>query len=137
MKAHYIAICSKTSLPKIREFVRDQLSAYDVQPLISDQLVLAMDEACANSIIHQHRCDENDNIELVIYRKGNEIHFELRDVGIPFNIKQYKPEDLENAIQARKKGGLGIMLITKIMDEVEIIEGEQKFVYHFVKYISE
>jgi serine/threonine-protein kinase RsbW len=136
MKAHYIAICSKTSLPKIREFVRDQLSAYDVQPLVSDQLVLAMDEACANSIIHQHKCDEKDNIELVIYRRGNEIHFELRDVGMPFNILQYKPEDLENAILERKKGGLGILLITKIMDKVELIEGDKRFTYHFVKYIS-
>lgn len=136
MKAHYIAICSKTSLPKIREFVRDQLSAYDVQPLVSDQLVLAMDEACANSIIHQHKCDENSNIELVIYRRGNEIHFELRDIGKPFNILQYKPEDLESAILERKKGGLGILLITKIMDKVELIEGETRFTYHFVKYIS-
>lgn len=136
MKAHYIAICSKTSLPKIRQFVRDQLNAYDVQPLMTDQLVLAMDEACANSIIHQHKCDENSNIELVIYRKGNAIHFELRDVGKPFNILQYNPGNLESAIIERKKGGLGILLITKIMDEVEVIEGEARFTYHFVKYIS-
>lgn len=135
MKSYYTAVCSKTSLPKIREFVRRELDSLEVKPLISDQLVLAMDEACANSIIHQHQCDGTSNIELVIYKKGDAIHFEIRDVGTPFPIEKYEPADLHKAIKGRRKGGLGILLITRIMDKIEVIEQDKKFVYHFVKYL--
>lgn len=135
MKTHYIAICSKQSLPKIRAFVEGELRALEVKEMVTHQLVLAVDEACANSIIHQHECDEQSRIKLSISRKGKELTIELTDEGAPFPINEYEPQNLSEIIKNRTKGGLGIFLINQIMDKVEVIERKDHFVYRFIKYI--
>lgn len=135
MKTHYIAACSKQSLPKIRAFVEEELLALNVQEATTHQLVLAVDEACANSIIHHHLCDENSRIKLTISRHGKELLIELTDHGDPFPINEYKPENLNEIIRKGTKGGLGIFLINKIMDKVEVVENSDHFVYRFTKYV--
>ncbi|HHG83771.1 MAG TPA: ATP-binding protein [Bacteroidetes bacterium] len=133
MKGHYIAFCSKQSLPKIRSFVEGELRALRIKENVSHQLVLAVDEACANSIIHHHACNEKDSIKLTISKVGNKLLIELTDHGSPFPINEYRPKDLKDIIKKRTKGGLGIFLITKIMDKVEIIPGDGTFTYRFTK----
>ncbi len=135
MKTHYVAPCTKQSLPKIRAFVEGELRSLQIQESMTYQLVLAVDEACANSIIHHHDCDERDRIKLSISLKGKELLIELADNGTPFPIHEYKPEDLQEIIRKRTKGGLGIFLITKIMDKIEVEESEDFFVYKFTKYV--
>lgn len=135
MSTKYIAICSKQSLPKIRAFVEGELRALDVKEAMTHQLVLAVDEACANSIIHQHSCDGKTRIQLSISRIGDALHIELIDKGDPFPIHEYKPQDLNEIIKDRKRGGLGIFLITKIMDKIELIQQEDNFTYRFTKYL--
>ena len=135
MKTHYVAACSKQSLPKIRAFVEEELCALNVQDAVTHQLVLAVDEACANSIIHHHLCDESSRIKLTISRNGKELLIELTDNGDPFPIHEYKPEDLAEIIRKRTKGGLGIFLINKIMDKIEVVENDDHFVYRFIKYV--
>jgi serine/threonine-protein kinase RsbW len=135
MKTHYIAACSKQSLPKIRAFVEEELRALNVQESMTHQLVLAVDEACANSIIHHHDCDESSRIKLSISRKGKELLIELTDNGDPFPINEYKPENLEDIIRKHGKGGLGIFLINKIMDKIEVVAAEDYFVYRFTKFV--
>jgi serine/threonine-protein kinase RsbW len=135
MKTHYVAPCSKQSLPKIRAFVEEELRSLHVQESTTHQLVLAVDEACANSIIHHHECNDRDRIKLSISLRGKELLIELTDNGKPFPIHEYKPEDLQEIIRKRTKGGLGIFLITKIMDKIEIVENDDHFVYKFIKYI--
>lgn len=135
MKSHYVATCSKQSLPKIRAFVEEELKALEVQEATTHQLVLAVDEACANSIIHHHDCDENSRIKLSISLRGKELLIELTDNGKPFPINEYKPEDLHEIIRKGTKGGLGIFLITKIMDKIEVIEHSDHFIYRFTKYV--
>ena len=135
MKTHYIAICSKQSLPKIRAFVESELRALEVKDMVTHQLVLAVDEACANSIIHQHDCDESSRIKLSISRRGGELLIELTDEGAPFPINEYEPQNLQEIIKNRTKGGLGIFLINQIMDKVEVVENKDHFVYRFTKYV--
>lgn len=135
MKTHYVATCTKQSLPKIRAFVEEELRSLHVQESMTHQLVLAVDEACANSIIHHHECNEHDRIKLSISLDGKKLVIELTDNGTPFPINEYKPEDLQEIIRKRTKGGLGIFLITKIMDQIEVVESDDFFVYRFIKYV--
>lgn len=135
MKAHYIATCSKQSLPKIRAFVTMELTSLKVQETMRNELVLAVDEACANSIIHQHHCDGTSSIKVSIGRDGNTLIIELTDKGDPFPIMDYQPQNLKEIIKKRTKGGLGIFLITRIMDKIEVIERKDNFTYRFIKYL--
>lgn len=135
MKSEYIAICSKKSLPKIRAFVENELRALDIQGPTVHELVLAVDEACANSIIHQHSCDGKSRIQLCISLRDNELLIELHDNGNPFPINEYRPKDIQEIIKKRTKGGLGIFLITQIMDKIEVLEKDKNHVYRFFKYL--
>ncbi|MEL6841943.1 MAG: ATP-binding protein, partial [Bacteroidota bacterium] len=68
MKAYLRVRCNKGNLAIIREFVRSRLQDLHIVGTISNQIVLAVDEACANCMIHQHQCDNYSTIEVAIYR---------------------------------------------------------------------
>ena len=105
MKTDFTANCSKQSLPLIRAFVEGELRALDVQEGTAHQLVLAVDEACANSIIHHHDCDGSSSIRVSISKDGNNLHIELTDQGMAFPIHEYKPKNMDEIIRNRTKGG--------------------------------
>lgn len=129
----YKAICSLNCLPQIRKFVREELIKLEVSENLTNQLVLAVDEACANSIIHQHQNDGKSEFDLVLNRVGGQLVIEIRDTGIPFPIDKYQPEEIGVILQRGTPGGLGIKLITEIMDKVEVEMNHGKFTYRFIK----
>ena len=44
--------CSKKNLGEIRKFISDSLEEVDLDSKTKSALILAIDEACANAIIH-------------------------------------------------------------------------------------
>lgn len=136
MRAHFTATCSKQYLPEIREFMRRHLSALPIQEALRHQIILAVDEACANNIIHQHGNDGVSCFDITLYTNGHMLHIEIHDQGNPFPINEYKPKELEILIKNRIRGGLGIALINKIMDNVEVVREGEMFTYRFSKAIQ-
>ncbi len=135
MKANIKVRCSKVNLAIIRDFVKSRLADLNITGRVSDQIVLATDETCANCMIHQHQCDETSTIEVGIYRERNVIYIEIKDTGKAFPINEYQPRQLNELVKARKKGGLGILLIHKLMDEVKVEKRRDYFVYKLGKYV--
>ena len=131
--AHFKVSCTLQSLPGIRDFVRQELHVLKVNEDLMAQLVLVVDEACTNTIKHQHNCDETQGFDLNVFREKNSLVIELTDDGKAFRIDQYNPLNLNEIIQERRQGGLGIFIITKIMDKVEVEEHDGKIVYRFTK----
>ena len=136
MKAYLRVRCSKVNLSLIREFVKSRLLDLDVTGKVSDQIVLATDEACANCIIHQHQCDNYSTIEVSIYREEDTLFIEIKDTGKAFPIDTYEPRQLNEIVRDRVKGGLGINLIHKIMDVVSVEEKRDHFIYKLGKRID-
>lgn len=125
--------CSIANLSKVREFMRTNLRELEVCRNTSEMLVLAVDEACANAIIHQHNCDGNAFLELSLYRNDEQLFIELKDTGNAFNLNTFEPMSQEERIRTHSKGGMGVLLIRSIMDEIEI---EQKTDYHVFKFVK-
>lgn len=136
MKAYLRVRCNKEFLATIREFVKSRLSDFDVTGHVSNQIVLAVDEACANCMIHQHQCDDASSIEVAIYLENKILYTEIRDTGKAFPIDEYQPKKLNEIVKSRHKGGLGINLIHKIMDEIKVEERRNYFVYKLGKRID-
>jgi len=136
MKANIKVGCSKENLATIRDFVRSKLSELNITGKISDHIVLATDEACANCMIHQHQCNERSSIEVGIYLQGNTLYIEIKDTGKAFPIDQYQPSQLKELIKSRKKGGFGLMLINKLMDEVAVEKKRGYFIYRLGKHVK-
>jgi len=120
MNYRYKVKCNKDKLKEIREFVTGVLQEYALTEVEINKLVLAVDEVCANLIIHSYNCDPHESIELSIDVKENDcITFEIIDRGLGFNICNYKEPSLTEVVKKKKKGGIGLMLVKRIMDEIE------------------
>ena len=126
MKFNLKVYCEKTRLKDIRNFISEKLKAYVHDDLEINQMVLAVDEICANLIIHSNYCNANEAINLEVFVEKDGVTFEISDEGEKFDIKKYKEPSVEEVVQTKKKGGIGLLLVNKIMDKVEFTNKEKK-----------
>lgn len=114
--------CNKSKLKTIRSFVDATLGHYSISDVDLNMLILAVDEICANLIVHSYNTNRiPDCIELHInVEEEKGITFEIIDRNNEgFNIINYKEPMLKELVRSRRKGGLGLMLVKRIMDDVE------------------
>ncbi len=132
------ANCSKKQLREIRAFVEKVLKSHAMSDIEAYQIVLAVDEICANLIIHSHQCNADESFEVCIdYKDNKEIIFEIIDDGMAFALNQYSEPDLKEIIHKKKKGGLGLMLVQRIMDKIEFHKRNNKNICMLCKKIDE
>lgn len=128
--------CKIENLKGVRDFIRNALKDHGVPDLQISELVLALDEMCSNLMIHSHRCNPEDLFEInIILKKGDPIIFEIIDDGNTFDINQFAEPDLDNLVQEKRKGGLGIRLVKSIMDKIEYQNRSGKNVCRLIKKI--
>jgi len=82
------------------------------------ELMMALDEAITNIVIHGYSLKEGD-IRIVIGRKNEYVTVELVDSGRKFDPTTYPEPDLNVPIEERKVGGMGVPLIRKFTDGIE------------------
>lgn len=112
--------CSKSNLLKIRHFVADQLDSINLSEVEMHKLVLAVDEVCANLIIHSNQCNPTKKIDIIIKLIGTEkIQFIIKDKGISFDLNDYKEPSMNEIVSSGRKGGVGLILVKRIMDKIE------------------
>ncbi len=133
MKYTYSTSCSKSRLRDIRGFTEGVLRKHDMDELEISAVVLAVDEVCANLIIHGHECDEKDELQLEIDIRNDKVIFDIIDRSEMFNINKYKEPQLEDIIKMQRKGGLGLILVKKIMDEIRIFPKGEFYVCQLTK----
>ncbi|MFH1490336.1 MAG: ATP-binding protein [Pseudomonadota bacterium] len=83
------------------------------------EIKLAAEEALVN-IIHYAYGEREGDVE-VACRMDDKDSFiiEIRDTGVPFDIRSVSEPDLTSDISERKIGGLGIFLIKKMVDTIK------------------
>lgn len=103
-------------------------------PQAVDHLKLAVDEACANIIVHGYGGTPGQPIVATLYLYPDRLEVRLRDFGMKVPPDSIRP--LEPTMS--RPGGLGVHLIHSCMDEVvyESAEGEG-MVLRLVKYLRE
>lgn len=88
------------------------------------EIVLAVDEACANAIRHAYGGRTDGEIELVLTLTDEWIQFTVNDQGRPCppECAAYRPLE-RPAGQEIEPGGLGVKLIHEVFDEVSFCPG--------------
>jgi serine/threonine-protein kinase RsbW len=79
---------------------------------------LAVDEAATNVIQHAYDPDHPGDLTLTWRCEGNRFIVALRDYGRQFDPQHVPPPDISSPLEERQVGGLGLYLITRLMDEV-------------------
>jgi serine/threonine-protein kinase RsbW len=126
--------CDKHNLQQVRNFVSQELEDYAIAPAEVDMLVLAMDEICANIIVHSHQCNSADLLKLSIWLEdNNRLLFEVQDYApnCTFDPANYKVPDIAQIVSEKRSGGMGLILIKKIMDEIKT---ERRGIYNVYKF---
>lgn len=119
MEHHLQIACRTTALSELRLFLNHTLAGTQLTESELNQVTLAVEEVCANLIIHSHQCNESKQIKLAVRQDQDKLTFEITDKGKAFNLLDYEVPDLKKVISEKRKGGLGIILVKKIMDEIE------------------
>ena len=128
---------STENLVLIREFTTAVGQRAGLGEAEVGQLVLAVDEACANVMEHAYEHDDTQEVVVRATFDRETLHIVVEDTGRGFDPGAVPQEPTERLVAGRKSGGLGMRLIQSVMDEVryEFVPG-QKNELHMLKRIK-
>lgn len=106
--------------PKIADFMDDIVGETGIDIGLSSSLNLALEEAVVNVMNYAYPEGKVGNISIEAYAENNNITFVITDNGVPFDPTASDSEpDITAGIEDRSIGGLGIFLVTHLMDVVK------------------
>lgn len=128
---------STQNLAIIREFVGSIGVQAGLDEMDIGKVELAVDEACANVIEHAYGHDLSKDVTIRATFDDAELRIDVEDTGRGFDPSSIQQAELERLVAERKSGGLGMRLITSVMDEARYeFEPGQKNVLHMMKRIK-
>jgi serine/threonine-protein kinase RsbW len=128
--------CDTGRLVELRDFLQGVLSGTTMSDVEQHQVILAVEEVAANLIIHSHDCNPKEFIEINVNRNKKLLKIEIIDSGETFNILEYQEPDITEVIKSKRKGGLGIILVKRIMDKIEFESIQNKNICRLYKILK-
>ena len=126
-KEEYKVPASIDYLGEMRDFVTRVGRKYGVSEHIINAFKLAIDEASTNIIRHAYR-DWEGFITIRMLIRDRNVTVSLIDQGHTFDPRKVSDPDLNRYINIGKKGGLGIFIMRKLIDEIDYrktVEGNE------------
>ena len=133
-----LEISSRTELlEQARSFVSEAARTFGFSDDDVSNIELAVDEACTNIIKHAYRDNPDGRIRLTV-STSDDLRFTvvIHDNGVGFDATHYTMPDMREYFLKPRKGGLGIVLMKRLMDEVEydVRQGRSNSI-RLVKYL--
>lgn len=103
----------------MRDFVAASAGASALSADQVGELVLAVDEAVSNIILHGGAA-EGAGIEVRVVHAPNAVRVHIRDHGLPFDPTQ--PVDTQpgaSPLEREQPGGFGLPLINRLVDRID------------------
>lgn len=112
---------SLDELPKLQAFLADSAARFHIPAPIVGQLELALEEIVTNVISYgfDESGDPNGHvIRVALSVDGRAITVTVEDDGAAFDPLERAAPDVTVPIEEREIGGLGILLVRELMDDV-------------------
>lgn len=106
------------SLPAIQDFVTRAALAAQLDERAVYAVQLALDEAFSNIIAHAYGRETDELIECAYRISESGLTLVLRDHGRPFDPATVPDPDLDQGLEDRNTGGLGVYFVRQLMDRV-------------------
>ncbi len=120
IKEQSISVPASTAyISAVRDFVGLYANKFGFSDNEVDEIRLAVDEAYTNVIKHAYQYDENQRVLISIGAVNDEFWVSITDQGRAFNPELYSEPDIKERIRLKKRGGVGVYLIRRLMDAVE------------------
>ena len=111
--------CTLDNLGLIRSFVSERLMPLCFTEKERNLLVVAVDEFCANLVIHAQPPGATRHVQVDVDAGPQEMVVQIRHQGNPFDPNAYVEKSVQDIRLQRRKGGLGLNLMRRIMDRIE------------------
>lgn len=98
--------------------IEELAEKWELPMALTMNLNLVLEEAVSNVIFYAFNPDEKHDINISLSLELNKLTIEITDDGIAFDPTLREQPDLTLPAEERPIGGLGIFLISKIMDSV-------------------
>lgn len=121
-------------LPALAEKIEALAAGWELEDSMAMNLSLVLEEALSNIIFYAYRDQKMHKIKISVTREGDRIILQIRDDGIPFDPTAAPLPDTSLPAGERPVGGLGILLISKLMDHVEYARINNKNVITLTKH---
>ena len=117
--SHTLTVRASTGqLAKVRNFVADHAATFGFDKEEIADIRLAVDEAFTNIIKHAYKNNNGQSVKISLTYNTNTFWISLFDTGKSFSLDDYVEPDIEEKIKQKKRGGVGVYLIRKLMDDV-------------------
>lgn len=127
---HSIHVEAHTSqLAVVRQFIVSRVGDSDFSEKDISDVTLAVDEAFTNIIRHAYPEDakKTGKVEILLSIENDSLTVSLVDHGKRFNPDELAPPipvpDIRRLSQQKMRGGLGVFLIHRLMDDVQYRSG--------------
>ena len=124
---------STKHLAEVRDFVAAHAKNIGLSDKDISEIRLAVDEAYTNIIKHAYNNHGTEKVNIEIGSDAQKLWISLIDEGESFDPKTYSEPDLMQRIKDKKRGGMGVYLIRKVMDQVQYNRKGQKNEIRMVK----
>lgn len=107
------------ALTKIGAFVLEAASMAGLERKLAYRLRLAVDEIATNAVVYGYdRVGEEGNLVVTAEIGDGELTIILEDTGPPYDpFDTPSPDDLDEPLESRDIGGLGVFLAVQGVDE--------------------
>jgi serine phosphatase RsbU (regulator of sigma subunit)/anti-sigma regulatory factor (Ser/Thr protein kinase) len=106
-------------LRQVRDFIEQIGKKFKFSDKVINSFKLVVDESCTNIIRHGYRDVKNGQIIVRAIVRKLSLTIVLIDHGKSFDPRQVKNPDLQQYVSIGKKGGLGIFMMRKLMDDIK------------------
>ena len=123
-------------VPQLNEFVDTVCEAVGFDMATTMQMNLAMEEAVVNVMNYAYPQGTTGDIHIVAAANDKRLKFVISDSGMPFDPTMRKEVDTTLSAEERPIGGLGIHLITQLMDSINYERRDNKNVLTLRKKLT-
>jgi anti-sigma regulatory factor (Ser/Thr protein kinase) len=102
---------------RISDFVRDAGNRLRLTDDALFDIDVAVEEASTNIVRHAYGPEQQGDIQVRVAAAGDAIRIELTDWGLPFDADT-APLAVDVAAEVRAEGGMGLLLVHELMDDV-------------------
>jgi serine/threonine-protein kinase RsbW len=104
----------------------------------SETTALAVEEALTNVMEHSYHGDTNRRMQVIFEMQPEKFTIRILHNGDQVDAgKVSRADDLSNFLSQKKKGGLGILIMKKCMDEVTYKSGSPQNECCMIKYLPQ
>jgi len=91
----------------------------EIPPEVAYSVNLALDELLSNTIAYGYSDEDSHRIEVIVRLEGKTLVIMIVDDGTEFDPTRIQEADMEASFDDQELGGLGLLLVNRMMDSVE------------------